>query len=263
MPTAMDTDVSPPDVVETSRQDNAPEPTKTTAGKSPEATPMERDEDEKDDDAPRHRQLERPPAEAASGDAHAASGAQVRDSRLRDARIPKTRAAVDREKVCPFLVRVYVRTNAEFVPSEIERRGLPDKAEILHTWKDASLREIASLLTPAHPLAKERHIAIHFWTVIRTQTRDSSFRVVPLGTVHNFRPSKDDQKTLDQARFVIGDGLLVSILKCDPTKFYQANGFGTQGSEMHLCIRIGWATTKRILDSSRITEGRVPRLEVE
>ncbi|KAJ3175269.1 hypothetical protein HDU87_006351 [Geranomyces variabilis] len=218
MPTAMDTDSPLPTAGEGAPQHDAPEPPATATGKSSQATPMERDDDDKDDHAPRHRQLERPPAEAASGDKGAA-GAQLRDSR-----IPKTRAAVDREKVCPFLVRVFVRTEEEFVPAEIERRGLPDKPELLHTWKDASLREIASLLTPKFPLAKERHVAIHFWTVIRTQTRDSSFRVQPLGTVHNFRSAKDDQKTLDQARFVIGDGLLVSIVKCDPAEFFRSHG---------------------------------------
>ncbi|KAI8908799.1 Sin3 associated polypeptide p18-domain-containing protein [Powellomyces hirtus] len=238
-PQQMDTDVPTPTNTTTPAADAGDGSASTSVNQPPSAqrrastSEMKGDgDDEEKEDTHRHKLLERPTSAVANASSHGHAPASLHDARPGNRR----RLNVDREKVCPFLVRLYVSTDHEFTSEEIERRGLPEKSEVLlHTWKNATLRELASLLTPTHPAALERLSAITFQSVIRTQTRGSEFRVTPVGTVYNFRPSPDDQKTLEQAKFVIGDGLLVSILKCDPANKQSHRGTSNgSASNTHL-----------------------------
>jgi len=54
-------------------------------------------------------------------------------------------ARVDREKTCPFLVRVFYKQNSTHSLSQFDQTNLPPPTEEiqLFTWMDASLREMA------------------------------------------------------------------------------------------------------------------------
>ncbi|KAJ3006543.1 Histone deacetylase complex subunit sap18 [Thoreauomyces humboldtii] len=111
----------------------------------------------------------------------------------------------------------------EISHEELERRGLSVGDEVLlHTWKNATLRELASLLEEAYPTIADRHVSITFRSVLRIPTprrpvgHDDRYRLDPIGTLYNFRSSPEEDKTLQTAKFVVGDGLLVCVSKTDP-----------------------------------------------
>ncbi|KAI8816297.1 Sin3 associated polypeptide p18-domain-containing protein [Fimicolochytrium jonesii] len=148
---------------------------------------------------------------------------------------------IDREKVCPFLLRLYVNTKEAYNADDIQRGGVPEKDEHrIHTWKNATLRELASLLTTEFPEAAERNAVITFHNVVRPVNKDTRYRVHQLGAVLNFKPTYDDQKTLEQSAFKIGDGVLVSIILTDPAQYFArppqfggaSNGHGPQHGGM-------------------------------
>ncbi|KAI8586708.1 hypothetical protein BDZ88DRAFT_509493 [Geranomyces variabilis] len=116
---------------------------------------------------------------------------------------PKSVSEIYRHAVCPFLVNVHVQHGQNFFSYE--------DSEIFHTWKNATLRELASLIATRIPLAKKCDVAITFTLLTFKPTANDRLRF--LGTVHNFRPSRADSLTLNDAGFEIGDDLLVSMLR--------------------------------------------------
>ncbi|KNC98313.1 uncharacterized protein SPPG_06706 [Spizellomyces punctatus DAOM BR117] len=152
----------------------------------------------------RHKELER-------GEEREEQSQETKESRGRK------KLTVDREKTCPFLVRMYVSTKGDLRVEDLERDGLPERDEhLVYTWKDATLRELASLLQTTYPAAKPREVRISFRAISRVSTRPLQFRCIPLGNVFNFRSSYDDTKTLSDLRFVVGDAVLVSIAPTEP-----------------------------------------------
>ncbi|KAJ3020450.1 hypothetical protein HKX48_000789 [Thoreauomyces humboldtii] len=120
--------------------------------------------------------------------------------------------AVDRKETCPFLVKIYLNTDRTVSGAELERLGLSPKHDVdIHTWKDATLREIATLLGDTQPTAKDRGTAITFQMIIENNP-SQKIKLVPLGMVYNDRRSADDARTLEMLRFMPGDSLMVTIL---------------------------------------------------
>jgi hypothetical protein len=77
--------------------------------------------------------------------------------------------------------------------------------------KDATLKELSDLIKEVHSEASRRDVRFSFNLVYQDNLR-GSFVMKELGTVSNSRPSHQDEKTLDDARFVTGDFLDVAIL---------------------------------------------------
>eukprot|EP01114_Cavostelium_apophysatum_P018000 TRINITY_DN5472_c0_g1_i1.p1 TRINITY_DN5472_c0_g1~~TRINITY_DN5472_c0_g1_i1.p1 ORF type:complete len:148 (+),score=14.89 TRINITY_DN5472_c0_g1_i1:291-734(+) len=138
-------------------------------------------------------------------------------------RRPLRHGEVDREKICPFLLRVFYKMSAHNRAELFDRRGDEPSDEIqIYTWKDATLREITTLLQQVVSAANSKNARLSFAVVYP----DKIGRMVlkEIGTCWS-APSvaasrtrrttaeitKDDNKTLDELRFETGDYLDVAI----------------------------------------------------
>ncbi|KAJ9089602.1 Histone deacetylase complex subunit sap18 [Entomophthora muscae] len=128
----------------------------------------------------------------------------------------KTTPAIDREKICPFLLRVFCRSGSHHSLPEFDLNHVPEKDEIqLYSWKNATLGELTSILKDVHGKDIRRDNVISF-KVIYYDYGKSEFRAKDVGAVVYGRHSPGEGKCLDQLRFVIGDYLSVAILPPQP-----------------------------------------------
>ncbi|KAI0329653.1 hypothetical protein GY45DRAFT_1279472 [Cubamyces sp. BRFM 1775] len=147
---------------------------------------------------------------------------------------PAGKPIVDREKTAPFLIRTFVKVGTFHRPQQFED-GLPPLAEEqqIYTWKDATLLEVLKTLRSTAPNAPEyrHHLARYsFRAVFADATARGRFSQKDLGTVHlrsilresgNLEHSlledsetfqgSDQDRTLDELRFVPGDYLCVAV----------------------------------------------------
>ncbi|KAJ4460383.1 putative histone deacetylase complex subunit SAP18 [Paratrimastix pyriformis] len=123
------------------------------------------------------------------------------------------RKIVDREKTCPLLLRVFVREGGHFRVDDFQVRGKEPQAEYeIHTWRDATLRELSELIRECSPAARARNVHLSFALVYPDQSGFMKMREV--GIVWK-RTTPDDQKTLDDIHHQTGDYLSVAILRGD------------------------------------------------
>ncbi|KAI8372894.1 Sin3 associated polypeptide p18-domain-containing protein [Radiomyces spectabilis] len=118
---------------------------------------------------------------------------------------------VNREKDCPFLLRVFTRLGGFHAARQFSLEGVPEEDELqLYTWKDATLEELAQLIREVIPDAQHPDARIVFRLIYLDSDR-AMFRSRNLGRVTYIEPSADQSKTLDECNFVIGDYLDVAI----------------------------------------------------
>ncbi|KAH9939334.1 Sin3 associated polypeptide p18-domain-containing protein [Epithele typhae] len=146
---------------------------------------------------------------------------------------------VDREKTAPFLIRTFVKVGAYHRLVQFEDGPLPlSDEQAIYTWKDATLREVLTTLrSSAPPVTEYRHplARFSFRAVFADPTARGRFAQKDLGTVYSRdilgepgslgRPAprllEDDERdttssteqdrTLDELRFVPGDYLCVMV----------------------------------------------------
>ncbi|KAJ3210500.1 hypothetical protein HDU82_007990 [Entophlyctis luteolus] len=144
-------------------------------------------------------------------------------------------APVDRTSVPPCLIRVRIVADSAATAASLET-FTPNVS--VHAWKDTTLRELAYLIAASHPELNDPDVRISFKLVyqeIATKDRSApagnSAAPLPLkskdiGRLSNFAARRssnaDDNKTLQDSRFVIGDMLDVII-----TKGFSIVGAGT------------------------------------
>lgn len=119
----------------------------------------------------------------------------------------------DRGKICPFLLRTFCQYGVHHVPEDFLPRSLPVKHEIqIYTWKDATMREIGNLIRNASAnAASEPSVKMSFRLVFRNKA-NGRFLTRDLGVVIPGRhPSRDEEKTLADVRFEVGDYLDVAL----------------------------------------------------
>eukprot|EP00002_Diphylleia_rotans_P009468 TRINITY_DN1971_c0_g2_i2.p1 TRINITY_DN1971_c0_g2~~TRINITY_DN1971_c0_g2_i2.p1 ORF type:complete len:133 (-),score=39.39 TRINITY_DN1971_c0_g2_i2:300-698(-) len=116
---------------------------------------------------------------------------------------------IDRTKTCPFLVRVFFQVGSNHSEDQYHKE-LPTSEMQIHTWKDATLRELADLIKNVVPEARRYDAKLRFKLVYP----DKSGRYVmkDLGMVTKGQRSRDDLLTLAQLKFDIGDFLDVAVL---------------------------------------------------
>lgn len=76
-----------------------------------------------------------------------------------------TTSEIDRTKVCPLLLRCFWKLNRHHALSEYRNASndiLPAQEVQIHTWKDASLREITELMKDVVPPAREKNILLSY-----------------------------------------------------------------------------------------------------
>ena len=119
---------------------------------------------------------------------------------------------VDREKTCPLLLRVFCRTGRHNSPEDYSRGNVPANESQIYTWMDATLREITSLMKEVNPDARRKGTVFDFSLVAPNMGPGPiSFRMRHIGTTTAGVKGTDDNKTLSQCRFTIGDYMDISI----------------------------------------------------
>jgi histone deacetylase complex subunit SAP18 len=123
----------------------------------------------------------------------------------------QTKSTVDREKVCPFLLRVFCKRGSHHRIEDFTINHQPVEDEIqIYTWKDASLREIASLLAEIDPKYAKHGNSLSFKSVYLDNIR-ARYNSKDLGVINISKPSKTDDVTLEENRFIIGDFIDVAL----------------------------------------------------
>jgi histone deacetylase complex subunit SAP18 len=118
---------------------------------------------------------------------------------------------VDREKVCPTLVRVFTREDRSHSVDDFKDGKLPssDQEIQIHTWQDASLRELTQLIQTVREKARSDGARLVFNLV--TVDRSGVFSMRQIGSIYATRSARDDEKTLYELGFEPGDYIDVAI----------------------------------------------------
>eukprot|EP00094_Tigriopus_californicus_P011962 TCALIF_11556-PA protein Name:"Similar to Bin1 Histone deacetylase complex subunit SAP18 (Drosophila melanogaster)" AED:0.26 eAED:0.26 QI:0/0.33/0.5/0.75/0.66/0.75/4/45/200 len=121
--------------------------------------------------------------------------------------------ALDREKTCPFLLRVFCSTSRHAPIQDYNRGHVPANELQIYTWKDASLKELTSLVREVNPEARRKGTFFDFALVFPNPARNSPqhYKTRDIGTTVSGQKGPDDSKTLQALRFVIGDYLDIAI----------------------------------------------------
>ncbi|KAL1465555.1 hypothetical protein WDU94_005112 [Cyamophila willieti] len=117
---------------------------------------------------------------------------------------------VDREKTCPLLLRVFTNFGKHNNVADYTN-GFPPNQLQIYTWMDASLRELTNLIREVNPEAQQRGTCFYF-TLLTPERGTSRFHVRDIGQTICGQKCPDDNKTLQQSRFIIGDYMDVKIL---------------------------------------------------
>ncbi|RXG52380.1 hypothetical protein Avbf_15440 [Armadillidium vulgare] len=116
----------------------------------------------------------------------------------------KDERTINREKTCPFLLRVFC-SNGRHNSIADYRRGNTPANEM-----DATLKELSDLVLEVNPDARRTDTVFDFSLFYFDLTKASP-RVREIGSVTVGQKGFDDQKTLKQLGFVIGDFLDIAI----------------------------------------------------
>ncbi|XP_045499050.1 histone deacetylase complex subunit SAP18 [Colias croceus] len=117
---------------------------------------------------------------------------------------------VDREKTCPLLLRVFCSTGRHNSPSDYARGGVPQNELQIYTWMDATLRELTSLVKEVNPETRRKGTYFDF-AIVYPDMRTPTYRMREIGVTCSGQRGNDDNKTLSQVKFQIGNYLDISI----------------------------------------------------
>uniref|UniRef100_T1ISM3 Histone deacetylase complex subunit SAP18 n=1 Tax=Strigamia maritima TaxID=126957 RepID=T1ISM3_STRMM len=123
---------------------------------------------------------------------------------------PVPLAPIDREKTCPLLLRVFCNTGRHHNVSEYGRGNVPANELQIYTWKDATLKELMSLVKDVNPGARRRGTAFDF-ALVFPDVYGSNYNMRDVGRTCSGDKSRDDSKTLAAIKFKIGDFLDVAV----------------------------------------------------
>ena len=158
---------------------------------------------------------------------------------------------IDRTKKCPFTIPVHIRVGkprhrtrrprsedptakdtVDHSPVDDMDKEDADKGDssrqviYLHTWIDATLRELTQMLMRVCPAARQRNARIRYavrrfrvprraagglLVSVRKSEEDRKTRLHRLGYVRTYGKSESDEKTLLDSRYRLGEPLFVSI----------------------------------------------------
>eukprot|EP00041_Stephanoeca_diplocostata_P026245 m.702861 g.702861 ORF g.702861 m.702861 type:complete len:304 (-) comp22917_c1_seq11:1876-2787(-) len=122
------------------------------------------------------------------------------------------KVAIDREKRCPFLLRVFVRPFGHNHPQDYKNPSrLPEDELQIYTWPDATLKELSVLVMEVHEAARRKGTRFAVASVFRDRQRQGAPALREIGTVTVGDDGNDDAKELRDTLFKIGDYLDVAI----------------------------------------------------
>merc|ERR1712025_60031 len=132
---------------------------------------------------------------------------------------------IDREKVCPLLLRVFCANSRHNNLADYNRGKVPPNELQIYTWMDASLKELTSLVREVNPESRKKGTYFDFAIISPSMDRRAQFsnngsvnhyQSRDIGTTVSGTKGMDDNKTLSQARFVIGDYIDIAITPPNP-----------------------------------------------
>ncbi|OZJ03363.1 hypothetical protein BZG36_02981 [Bifiguratus adelaidae] len=122
---------------------------------------------------------------------------------------------VDREKTCPFLLRIFWKEGGHHRLDEFEANRTPTTDELqIYTWRDATLSELSSLIQQIVPTASRPNARLSFRLIFYDNNRNRHI-YKDLGMVMNSKTTAESSKTLEDARFVTGDYIDVNVFTSD------------------------------------------------
>ncbi|KAI7862856.1 Sin3 associated polypeptide p18-domain-containing protein [Spinellus fusiger] len=163
---------------------------------------------------------------------------------------------IDREKECPFLLRVFTKKGSHHRVNDFTLHSTPSTDELqLYTWRNATLDELAQLIQQVIPEAQHHDARISFRLVYLDSSR-ATFLYRDLGRVMAGKTSPDQSKTLEECNFFIGDYLDVAIF-IGPPGARQDNRQGREG-RFNRNPRFGGARDREAREPRFGREGRPP-----
>uniref|UniRef100_A0AC34GS31 Histone deacetylase complex subunit SAP18 n=1 Tax=Panagrolaimus sp. ES5 TaxID=591445 RepID=A0AC34GS31_9BILA len=123
----------------------------------------------------------------------------------------KADKVIDREKVCPLLLRIFV-TNMRHNPIQEYKGGsVPQHNELqIYTWMDCTLRELMFCIKDVNIDSRRKGTTFDF-AIVTPDFRSNRMNFKSVGiTTHGFK-GVDDNKTLASCKFQIGDYIDVAI----------------------------------------------------
>ncbi|XP_060526802.1 histone deacetylase complex subunit SAP18 [Cylas formicarius] len=133
--------------------------------------------------------------------------------------------SVDRQKVCPFLLRVFVSsTGFHHKLTEYHKGNTPTNELQIYTWKDATLHELTQLVKEVNPEARRKGTKFSFALVYPDQ-RVPTFRLREVGNTITGIKGPDDFKTLGHFRITIGDYMDIAITPPDTWNSNRGKGY--------------------------------------
>ncbi|KAG2198774.1 hypothetical protein INT47_010560 [Mucor saturninus] len=131
-------------------------------------------------------------------------------------------STVDREKECPFLLRVFTHNGGHNHIAQFTVDSVPSEELSLYTWKNATLEELAQLIEQVIPEARDPDARIAF-RLVYLDTERARYQSRDIGRVVPAKPTEDQKKTLEECQFYIGDYLDVAVFIGPPVNQLRGN----------------------------------------
>ncbi|KAI6190192.1 putative Sin3 associated polypeptide p18 [Aphelenchoides bicaudatus] len=130
---------------------------------------------------------------------------------------------IDREKVCPLLLRIFVSNGRHNLSSDYNNGSTPSNELQIYTWLDCTLRELSDLIKDVNTDSRKRGTEFRF-CVVTPHPRSSRFVLNDIGIVTNNERGPDDNKTLSSSSFAVGDYIDVAIVLPGSSQSSYRNG---------------------------------------
>lgn len=137
-------------------------------------------------------------------------------------------SGIDRQKTCPFMIKLYCRMNGHHRLEEFAPPRFPvDDEVIIYTWRDATLRELSNLVRDVLPTsqANDPTLKFSFTLLYPNPQRSGAFVSRPLGWAfekgggggggvgepRGLQLQDSSERTLESFRFLPGDIIDVAV----------------------------------------------------
>uniref|UniRef100_A0A7E4VUT5 18 kDa Sin3-associated polypeptide n=1 Tax=Panagrellus redivivus TaxID=6233 RepID=A0A7E4VUT5_PANRE len=131
--------------------------------------------------------------------------------------------SLDREKVCPFLLRIFCTNMRHNSVHDYSKGSTPTNNELqVYTWFDCSLKELKDLVLNVDQRASKEGTIFDF-SIVSPDRFTSRMNMRNIGVVVHKQEGLDDKKTLQSTKFEIGDYIDVAIT------YARQNDFGGRG----------------------------------
>ncbi|KTW28937.1 hypothetical protein T552_01565 [Pneumocystis carinii B80] len=123
--------------------------------------------------------------------------------------ISKPPKPIDRQKTTPFLLRIFCKNGGFHSIEEFQPKSQPVGDEVqIYTWRDASLYELAQLISKAIPNNNSTRLSFR---LIYNDNYKEKYLTKDIGSVLLYSRGLEANRTLDDVRFSIGDWIDVAI----------------------------------------------------